>query len=104
MIARSFSLPRTSVVAITALVMLHAAGLIFWQSFLNAPFFNPQRHFGVDSYAFIFADPDFWTSLFNSVVIAAGMVLIAAAAGRGAGVPADAHRPAARSGRSKCWC
>ena len=77
MIARSFSLPRTSVVAITALVVLSPLALIFWQSFLNAPFFNPERHVGVDAYAFIFADPDFWSSLFNSVVIAAGMVLIA---------------------------
>src|SRR5689334_8431403 len=77
MIARSFSLPRTSVVAITALVVLAPLALIFWQSFLNAPFFNPERHLGVDAYAFIFADPDFWTSLFNSVVIAAGMVVIA---------------------------
>ena len=77
MIARSFSLPRTSVVAITALVVLAPLALIFWQSFLNAPFFNPQRHIGFDAYEFIFADADFWTALFNSVVIAAGMVLIA---------------------------
>ena len=72
MIARSFTLPRVSVVAITALVILTPLSLIFWQSFLNAPFFNPAKHLSFDDYRFIFEDPDFWTSLRNSVVIAAG--------------------------------
>src|SRR5437867_11920931 len=77
MTARSFSVPRISVVAITALVVLTPLSLIFWQSFLNATFFNPAKHLSFDAYRFIFEDPDFWTSLHNSVVIAAGMVLIA---------------------------
>src|SRR6266536_2581368 len=75
--ARSFSLPRTTVVVITALVIFMPLGLIFWQSFLNAPFFNPAKHFGFDAYAFIFEDADFWTAFANSIVIAAGMVVIA---------------------------
>src|SRR5438093_9886518 len=77
MTSRTFSLPRTAVVVITASVIFLPLGLIFWQSFLNAPFFNPAKHFSWDAYAFIFADGDFWTALVNSVVIAAGMVLIA---------------------------
>src|SRR5450755_254286 len=77
MITRNFSLPRTAVVAITALVILTPLSLIFWQSFLNAPFFNPAKHLGLDAYRFIFDDPDFWNAFLNSVVIAAGMVLIA---------------------------
>src|SRR5438067_653187 len=77
MTVRSFTLPRVTVVAITALVILTPLLLIFWQSFLNAPFFNPAKHVSFDSYAFIFADSDFWSALLNSVVIAAGMVLIA---------------------------
>src|SRR5450631_4081845 len=77
MTARSFSIPRTTVVAITALVILTPLSLIFWQSFLNAPFFNPAKHLGLDAYRFIFEDPDFWNAFLNSVVIAAGMVLIA---------------------------
>ena len=76
MIARSFSVPRTTVVAITALVIFLPIGLIFWQSLLNAPFFNPHRY-GIDAYAFIFEDSDFWSSFANSLVISAGMVLIA---------------------------
>src|SRR6202163_2123772 len=77
MTARGFSLPRSAVVAITALVILTPLSLIFWQSFLNAPFFNPAKHLGLDAYRFIFDDPDFWNAFLNSIVIAAGMVLIA---------------------------
>jgi iron(III) transport system permease protein len=77
MTTRSFSVPRTAVVAVTAVVVLAPVLLIFWQSFLNAPFFNPAKHLSFDAYAFIFEDQDFWTALFNSVVIATGMALIA---------------------------
>src|SRR5256714_359391 len=77
MTARTFSLPRTAVVVITASVIFLPLGLIFWQSFLNAPFFNPAKHFGFDAYAFIFEDADFWTAFGNSIVIAGGMVVIA---------------------------
>src|SRR5213083_2682938 len=77
MTARTFSLPRTAVVVITAVVIFMPLGLIFWQSFLNAPFFNPAKHLGFDAYAFIFEDADFWTAFANSIVIAAGMVVIA---------------------------
>jgi len=77
MSARSFSVPRTAVVAITAIVIFLPLGLIFWQSFLNAPFFNPARHLSLDAYAFIFEDSDFWTAFLNSIVIATGMVVIA---------------------------
>jgi iron(III) transport system permease protein len=77
MTARSFSVPRTAVVAVTALVVLTPVLLIFWQSFLSAPFFNPARHLSFGAYGFIFDDPDFWNAVFNSVVIATGMALIA---------------------------
>src|SRR5207237_2035472 len=77
MTVRSFSLPRSTVVVITALVILTPLSLIFWQSFLNAPFFNPAKQLGLDAYRFIFDDPDFWNAFLNSVVIAAGMVTIA---------------------------
>jgi iron(III) transport system permease protein len=77
MTARGLSVPRTAVVAVTALVVLAPVLLIFWQSFLSAPFFNPQRHLGLDAYKFIFEDADFWRAALNSVFIAAGMVLIA---------------------------
>jgi iron(III) transport system permease protein len=77
MSARGFSLPRSTVVGITALVVLTPVLLIFWQSFLSAPFFNPARHLSLGAYGFIFDDRDFWNAVFNSVVIATGMVAIA---------------------------
>ncbi|TMH37415.1 MAG: iron ABC transporter permease [Betaproteobacteria bacterium] len=77
MTARSFSIPRTAVVAVTAVVIFLPLGLIFWQSFLNAPFFNPEHRVGLAAYAFIFEDADFWTAFLNSILIAAGMVIIA---------------------------
>src|SRR5438552_11318163 len=77
MTARSFSIPRTAVVVVTAVVIFLPLGLIFWQSFLNAPFFNPEHRVGLAAYAFIFEDADFWTAFLNSILIAAGMVIIA---------------------------
>ena len=77
MTARSFSIPRTAVVAVTAVVIFLPLGFIFWQSFLNAPFFNPEHRVGLAAYAFIFEDADFWTAFLNSILIAAGMVIIA---------------------------
>src|SRR5439155_17351127 len=77
MTTRSISIPRISVVAITALVVLAPLSLIFWQSFLNAPFFNPAKYLSFDAYRFIFEDSDCWTAFLNSIVIAAGLVLIA---------------------------
>src|SRR4051812_8340162 len=70
-------LPRVSVVAVTSLAVLAPVLLILWQSLLNAPFFDAAKHVSLESYAFIFQDSDFWSALGNSVMIAAGMVLIA---------------------------
>ena len=77
MIATRFSLARTTVVGVTALVVFLPIALIFWQSLLDGPFFNAAKHYGVNAYAFIFADADFWNSFQNSVVIAVGMTVIA---------------------------
>src|SRR5436190_21727709 len=68
---------RLAVVAVTALAIFAPLGLIFWQSFLSAPFFAETKHASFDAYAFIFADADFWNAGLNSIVIAGGMVLIA---------------------------
>ena len=77
MSARTLSVPRTAVVAVTAIVVLTPVLLIVWQSFLSAPFFNPARHWSLGAYDFIFDDPDFWKAVLNSIVIATGMALIA---------------------------
>ena len=71
------ALPRALTIALTAAAVLAPLSLIVYQSFLSAPFFDAIKHIGVDAYAFIFADADFWTALANSLLIATGMTLIA---------------------------
>jgi iron(III) transport system permease protein len=70
-------LPRALTIALTACAVLAPLSLILYQSLLNAPFFDAVKAVGIDAYAFIFADPDFWMALRNSLLIAAGMTVIA---------------------------
>jgi iron(III) transport system permease protein len=70
-------LPRALTILVTAAAVLAPLSLIVYQSLLSAPFFDAVKKVGLDAYAFIFADPDFWTALTNSLLIAAGMTLIA---------------------------
>ncbi|HLJ73269.1 MAG TPA: iron ABC transporter permease, partial [Thermoanaerobaculia bacterium] len=70
-------IPRGVTILATAAAVLAPLSLIVYQSLLNAPFFETTKQLGLDAYAFIFADPDFWTALVNSLLIAAGMTVIA---------------------------
>jgi iron(III) transport system permease protein len=70
-------LPRALTIALTAAAVLAPLSLILYQSLLSAPFFDANRVLGLDAYRFIFADPDFWKALRNSLLIASGMTLIA---------------------------
>ena len=70
-------LPRALTIVLTACAVLAPLSLILYQSLLNAPFFDAVKTVGIDAYAFIFADPDFWMALRNSLLIAAGMTVIA---------------------------
>src|SRR5205085_7365390 len=70
------SLPRATVIGVTALAVFLPLGLIFYQSLLNAPFFMPTK-VGSGAFEFIFADSDFWDAFKNSLIIAAAMALIA---------------------------
>lgn len=69
--------PRGVVVAITLVAIFLPLFLIFYQSFLNAPFFMPVREFGFDSYRFIFDDPDFSMAFKNGLMLACGLTVIA---------------------------
>jgi iron(III) transport system permease protein len=71
------NLPRALTILVTAAAVLAPLSLIFYQSFLSAPFFDARKTLGLDAYEFIFADSDFWQALLNSILIAAGMTLIA---------------------------
>ncbi|MGE5170648.1 MAG: ABC transporter permease [Rudaea sp.] len=71
------ALPRGLTILLTAAAVLAPLSLIVYQSLLSAPFFDAVKKVGIDAYAFIFADPDFWIAARNSLLIAAGMTLIA---------------------------
>jgi iron(III) transport system permease protein len=70
-------IPRALTILLTAAAVLAPLSLIVYQSLLSAPFFDPVKKIGLDAYAFVFADPDFWSAVVNSLLIAAGMTLIA---------------------------
>ncbi len=69
--------PRFLTILVTAAAVLSPLSLILYQSFLSAPFFDAQKTASLDAYRFVLADGDFWTALRNSLLIAAGMTLIA---------------------------
>jgi iron(III) transport system permease protein len=69
-------LPRGLTIALTAAAVLAPLSLIVYQSLLDAPFFDPHKA-GISAYEFIFTDADFWSALRNSLLIAAGMTIIA---------------------------
>lgn len=69
--------PRGAVVTLTAIAIFLPLFLIFYQSFLSAPFFMPNKIFSLDSYRFVFDDSDFKQSFINSFILAFGLVAIA---------------------------
>src|SRR5258706_15382154 len=64
---------RWLVVAVLTIAVALPLGFILFQSLLNAPFFDAKRAFGVTGFTFIFSDPDFWSAVKNSFIIAGGM-------------------------------
>ena len=73
----SFLTWRALTILVTASAVLGPLLLILYQSFLTAPFFDARKTVGLEAYAFVFSDADFWKALRNSVLIATGMTLIA---------------------------
>ena len=71
------SLPRGIVVLITALVIYTPLSFIVIQSFLSAPFFSPAKEWSLESFGFIFTDPDFYKALRSGFLLAFGLVIIA---------------------------
>ena len=74
---RALNWPRGLVVSVTALAIFVPLFLIFYQSFLSAPFFMPVKEVGLDAYRFIFDDPDFTLAFQNALLLAAGLTAIA---------------------------
>lgn len=73
----SFGVVRRIVILITALLVLAPIGIIVYQSFLNAPFFDAKAALSVWAYNFVFADADFWKALGTTFSLALGMTAIA---------------------------
>ncbi|RFB71062.1 MULTISPECIES: iron ABC transporter permease [unclassified Herbaspirillum] len=69
--------PRGVVVALASLAIFVPLLLIFYQSFLSAPFFAPVKTLTLDSYRFIFDDSDFRQAFINGFYLASGLALIA---------------------------
>jgi iron(III) transport system permease protein len=69
--------PRGMVVALTCVAIFLPLFLIFYQSFLSAPFFMPNKELGLDAFRFIFDDPDFHVAFRNGMILAGGLAAIA---------------------------
>ena len=69
-------LPRFVVVLLTALAIYLPLSLIVYQSFLNQPFFAPNKSLGLDAFRFIFDDPDFYKALRSGFYMAFGLAII----------------------------
>jgi len=74
---RGINWTRGVVVTLAATAIFLPLLLIFYQSFLNAPFFMPAKELGLDAYRFIFEDPDFSVAFKNAFLLAAGLTAIA---------------------------
>jgi iron(III) transport system permease protein len=71
------SLYRRIVIGLLAIAVLAPVGLIIYQSFLTAAFFSPRARFGLDAYAYVFTDRNFYKALGTTAVFSFGMVAIA---------------------------
>ncbi|HEY4142409.1 MAG TPA: iron ABC transporter permease [Pseudolabrys sp.] len=68
---------RFLVLGITAIAVAMPLSLVFYQSFLTAPFFDPSAKLSLAAYSFVFADDDFWQGFWTTIAIASGMAAIA---------------------------
>ncbi|MCA3823515.1 MAG: iron ABC transporter permease [Burkholderia sp.] len=67
---------RWIVVAVLTIAVALPLGFILFQSLLSAPFFDANKTLGIEGFRFIFSDPDFWSAVKNSFIIAGGMLFI----------------------------
>jgi iron(III) transport system permease protein len=72
-----FTYYRFVIIAVTALAVLAPLSLVFYQSFLTAPFFAPSAQLSLNAYRFVFADEDFAVAFGTTLLLGASMTLIA---------------------------
>jgi iron(III) transport system permease protein len=68
---------RRVTIGLLAVAVLAPIGLILYQSFLDGPFFSEQSKLSLSAYSYILVDPLFYDALWNTVIMAFGMVAIA---------------------------
>ncbi len=78
-----FTFYRFAIIAVTALVVLAPLSLVFYQSFLTAPFFTSGARLSLSAYRFVFADEDFAVAFGTTLLLAACMTVIAVPLGAG---------------------
>jgi len=74
---------RSVVVGVLALAVLTPVGLILYQSFLNAPFFDATAKPSLDAFSYVLTDRDFWRALRTTAVFAFGLVAVSVPLGAG---------------------
>lgn len=77
MTAGNATLFRVSAFATLATLVLAPVGLIVYQSLLSGPFFDKSAKIGLDAFAFVLSDPDFWKALTTTTIFSLGMVVVA---------------------------
>jgi iron(III) transport system permease protein len=78
-----FTFYRFLIIGLTAVAVLAPLSLVFYQSFLTAPFFQPTAQLSIEAYKFVFADQDFWSAFATTLLLGAGMTIIAVPLGAG---------------------
>ncbi len=74
---------RIAVTVLLALAVLSPVGLIAYQSFLTGPFFDATSTLGLQAWAYVLSDADFWDALGTTALFSVGMTLIAVPLGAG---------------------
>lgn len=68
---------RIAVILAVAVVVLAPILLVVWQSTLDGPFFARNVRVTLGAFEYVFSDPRFYEALGNSLLVAAGMTLVA---------------------------
>src|SRR6266511_870513 len=74
---RSISPLRVAAVLGTRAMVLTPLGILVYQAFLDAPFFQPTARLSLDAFRFVFADPDFHRAFRITALVAGAMTAIA---------------------------
>ena len=64
---------RIGVVLITGCAVLLPLVIVFYQSILDAPFFQPSAQLSIAAFRFVLADRDFHRAFLTTAIVASGM-------------------------------